>query len=93
MEAEYSKAEFYDTFKANTATALQIPFVGSNIGSLASAFSNTLEFIIPQARIKNATPTVDGPDIVKATVEAEVYADGTNNPFQVKIIGGDTTAI
>jgi hypothetical protein len=30
---------------------------------------------------------------VTATVEFEVYSDGTNNPFQVKVFSGDLTAI
>jgi hypothetical protein len=44
-------------------------------------------------KIKKVTPKVDGPDIVKASVEFEVYADGTNNPFQVRLVSQDSTAI
>lgn len=90
FEAEYSKAEFYDVFKAGTATSLQILFEGSVI---SGTDKNTLEFIAPEIRIKKVTPTVEGPDIVKANVEFEVYSNGTLNPFQVKVISADATAI
>lgn len=91
FEAEYSKAEFYDTFKAGTATSLQILFEGSTIG--AGPDKNALEFIAPEIRFKKVTPTVDGPDIVKANVEFEVYSNGTLNPFQVKVVSTDSTAV
>lgn len=90
LEAEYSKAEFYDTFKAGTATSLQVLFEGSVI---SGTDKNTLEFIAPEIRIKSAKPTVEGPDIVKANVEFEVYSNGTLNPFQVKVVSADSTAI
>ncbi|UUW87400.1 phage tail tube protein [Pimelobacter simplex] len=90
FDAEYSKSEFYDPFKAGTATSLLIRFEGT---VLSGTDKNTLEFIAPEIRIKKSTPTVEGPDIVKATVEFEVYANGTLNPFQVKVISGDSTAI
>ncbi|WP_418063952.1 phage tail tube protein [Pimelobacter simplex] len=90
FDAEYSKSEFYDPFKAGTATSLLIRFEGS---TLSGTDKNTLEFIAPEIRIKSAKPTVEGPDIVKATVEFEVYSNGTLNPFQVKVISGDSTAV
>jgi len=90
LEAEYSQSEFYTPFKANTSTTLRILFEGSVI---SGTDKNTLEFIMPMIKIKKVTPKVDGPDIVKAAVEFEVYADGTNNPFQVKLISADSTAI
>lgn len=91
FEAEYYQADFYSLFKANTATTLYLKIEGGVIGS--STDKETLEFIAPQIRTKKATPKVDGPDLVTASVEFEVYSDGTNNPFQVKIISGDSTAI
>ena len=90
LEAEYSKAEFYDTFKAGTATSFQALFEGSVI---SGTDKNTVEFIAPEVRVKSATPTVEGPDIVKANVELEVYSNGTLNPFQVKVISADSTAV
>lgn len=90
LEAEYNQSEFYTPFKANTSTTLRALFEGSVI---SGTDKNTLEFIAPQIKIKKVTPKVDGPDIVKATVEFEVYSDGTNNPFQVLLISADSTAI
>jgi hypothetical protein len=90
FEAEYSQSEFYTPFKANTSSTLVVKFEGSTI---AGANKETLEFIAPMIKIKKVTPKVDGPDIVKASVEFEVYADGTNNPFQVRLVSQDSTAI
>ena len=90
MEAEYSKTEFYDVFKAGTATSLQVLFEGSVI---SGTDKNTIEFIAPEIRIKKVTPTVEGPDIIKGNVEFEVYSNGTLNPFQVKVISADSAAV
>lgn len=90
FDAEYLQSEFYTPFKANTSTSLYIKFEGSII---SGTDKNTLEFVIPQIRIKKVTPKVDGPDIVGAQVEWEVYSNDTNNPFQVKLISADSTAI
>lgn len=91
MEAEYLQSEWYTPFKANTATSLNLKLEGAVIGT--SSDKDTIEFIIPQIRVKSAPVQVSGPDLVTATVEFEVYSDGTNNPFQVKLISGDSTAI
>ncbi len=91
LDAEYNQSEFYTPFKAGTATSMLVRFVGSAIG--ATGEFNTLEFIIPEIRIKKVTPQVSGPDIVQAQVEFEVYSNGTNNPFQVKLISEDSTAL
>lgn len=90
LEAEYLQSEWYTPFKANTSTSLNVKFEGSVI---SGSDKNTIEFIVPQIRIKNVTPQVTGPDLVTSTVEFEVYSDGTNNPFQVKLISADSTAI
>lgn len=90
LEAEYDKTTFYDVFKANTATSLYVLFEGSVI---SGTDKNTIEFIAPEIRFKKVSPTVSGPDIVRATVEFEVYQNATQNPFQVKLISADSTAI
>ena len=91
LEAEYLQSEFYTPFKANTATSLVLRFEGSII---SGSDKNTLEFIIPEIRIKKVTPKVEGPDLVKAGVEFEVYTNATaQNPLQVTIISADSTAI
>jgi hypothetical protein len=90
MEVEYLQSEFYTPFKANTSTSLYVKFEGSVI---SGTDKNTLEFVIPQIKIKKAPYKVGGPDLVTGTVEFEVYANDTNNPFQVKLISADSTAI
>jgi hypothetical protein len=91
LDAEYLQSEFYTPFKANTATSLVLKFEGSVI---SGTDKNTLEFIMPEIRIKKVTPKVTGPDLVQATVEFEVYTNSTaQNPLQVKIISADSTAI
>jgi hypothetical protein len=90
LEAEYLQSEWYTPFKANTSTSLNAKFEGSII---SGSDKNTIEFTVPQIRVKNVSPQVTGPDLVTATVEFEVYSDGVNNPFQAKIISADSTAI
>jgi hypothetical protein len=91
LEAVYLQSEFYTPFKANTATSLVVRFEGSVI---SGTDKNTLEFIVPEIRIKKVTPKVEGPDLVQASVEFEVYTNSTaQNPFQVKLISADSTAI
>lgn len=91
LTAEYLQSEWYTPFKANTSTSLNLKLEGAVIGS--SSDKDTIEFIIPQIKIKNVTPQVSGPDLVSANVDFEVYSDGTNNPFQVKLISADSTDI
>ncbi|WP_183092905.1 phage tail tube protein [Nocardioides stalactiti] len=90
LDAEYNQAEFYTPFKAGTATSLLCRFEASTI---ETTYKNTIEFIVPVARIKKVTPQVSGPEVVKAQVELEVYANATNNPFQVLLISQDSVAI
>jgi hypothetical protein len=91
LDAEYLQSEWYTPFKANTATSLVVRFEGSIIGG---SDKNTLEFIVPEIRIKKVTPKVEGPELVKAGVEFEVYTNNASqNAFQVKLISADSTAI
>lgn len=90
LEAEYDRTTFYDVFKNNTTTAIEVKFEGDII---SGTDKNTLHFIVPAAKLKAVNPTVDGPDIVRATVEFEAYADETNPVLQVKLISADSTAL
>ncbi|MEU8270827.1 phage tail tube protein [Sphaerisporangium sp. NPDC049002] len=87
--AEFSKAELYDPFKASTTMAMEFVMTGAAIG--ASGSNDTLSIICPAIKIKSATPTVDGPDIVAMDVEWEAYDDETNAPIQVMTISADST--
>lgn len=93
LDAEYLQSEWYTPFKANTATSLALTFEG-NPTVPSGTDLNTLGFVIPEIRIKKVTPQVQGPDLVKASVEFEVYVnEAAQNPFQVTIISADSTAI
>lgn len=91
LEAEYNRTEFYTPFKAGTATSLLLRLEGSVI---SGTDKNTIEIIIPEIRFKKVTPKLESADIVKATVEFEVYSNAAGqNPFQVLLISADSTAI
>lgn len=91
LSAEWDRTTFYDLFKNNTTTALEIKFEGSLIG--ASAEKDTLSFILPAVKFKTVAPNVDGPDVIQADVDFEAYSDETNPVIQVKLISADATAL
>jgi hypothetical protein len=90
LEAEFDRATFYDVFKANTTTAIEVKLEGSVI---SGTDKNTLHFIIPAAKFKTVAPNVDGPDIVQATVDFEAYSNEADPVVQVKLISADSTAL
>lgn len=90
LAAEFSKAELYDVFKAQTTTALQLTLTnGVNIGTSTDKW--TLDFTIPAAKLKAAAPSVGGPDVVSMSTDFEVYSDETNPPIQVLIWSDEAT--
>jgi hypothetical protein len=87
LEGEYfDRTEFYDLFKANTTTALQLDFSHGDAGG-GNAF--LLSWILPAAKIKTGGPQVGGPDIVGQTLELEAYDNGADPPIQIKLISTD----
>lgn len=90
LSAEWDRTTFYDLFKANTTTALELKFEGSVI---SGTDKNTLSFILPAVKFKNVAPSVDGPDVIQADVDFEAYSDETNPVIQVKLISADSTAL
>jgi len=82
--------DFYNTFKANTTTPLQLAFSHGDAGS-SNPF--LLSFIFPAVRFKTAQVNVPGPDLLTQAVTFEAYDDGsgTNPVFQVKLVSVDTT--
>jgi hypothetical protein len=89
LTAEFNKAELYDVLKANTTTAIELTLTGSAIPT-GGGNNNTLSFIMPACKIKEAAPTVDGPDVVQMTTSFEAYDDETNAPIQIKIVSAET---
>lgn len=89
LSAEFSKTELYDVFDTRTTTALELTFTGAAIG--ASGEFDTLSFILPSVKLKSASPTVEGPDIVSMDTEFEAYSNEADPVIQVKIVSADTT--
>lgn len=87
LDAEFSKVELYDVFKAGTSTALELAF---SFGDAGGANPYLLSFIAPKVKFKTAGPSVDGPGLVRMSTEFEVYDDEVNAPFQVKLVSTDT---
>lgn len=87
LSAEFSKVELYDVFDARTTTALELTFTGAAIG--VSGEVDTLSFILPAVKLKTASPTVEGPDIVSMDTEFEAYSNEADPVIQVKIISAD----
>ena len=91
FDAEFTNlTDFYNTFKANTTTTVQLDFSHGDAGS-SNPFR--LSFIMPAVRFKNAAVNVPGPDLLTQSVEWEAYDDGsgTNPVFQVKLVSTDST--
>lgn len=87
FDAEFSKVELYDVFKAGTSVAFQLSF---STGDAGSSNPFLLDLIIPKIRFKTAPPSVDGPGIVRMSVDWEMYDDEVNAPYQIKLVSTDT---
>jgi hypothetical protein len=90
LSAEFDRTTFYDVFKANTTTAIEFKMENTVI---SGTDKNTIHIIASAAKFKTATPNVDGPDIVQATVDFECYSDEVNAPLMFKLISADSTAL
>lgn len=89
LAAEFNSTD-YASFVAQTSTPLQLDLVGATLGATTYLFS----IIIPAILIKNASPTVTGPDIVQMSSDFQGYYDETTNPsIQIKIISDEATVI
>lgn len=87
LSAEFNKTELYDLFTGNTTTAMELLLEGEDIGATGEKF--TLSFVMPAVKLKEAAPTVEGPDVVQMTTSFEAYSDGTNPVIQVMIISDE----
>lgn len=87
LDAEFSKAELYDVFKATDSVALELVL---EFGEADTGQPFHLSFLAPAVKLKDSSPSVDGPGIVKAQTTFEVYDDGTNPPFQFRYVSTDT---
>ncbi|MFI6296705.1 phage tail tube protein [Nonomuraea sp. NPDC050790] len=89
LTAEFSKAEFYDLIKNNTTFALDLALTGSAISGGGGA-NFLLSFIMPACKLKEAAPTVEGPDVVQMSTSFEAYDNEVDAPLQIKIVSTDT---
>lgn len=90
VEAEWDRTTFYDPFKANTTTALELKMEGSVI---SGTDKNTCHFVIPALKFKSSPFNVGGPDIVTGSVDFEVYSNEVDAALMWKLISADSTAL
>ncbi|WP_084963755.1 phage tail tube protein [Thermoactinospora rubra] len=89
LTAEFNRTELYDLMKNNTTTAIELALTGAAIPS-GGGNNFFLSFIMPACKLKEASPTVEGPDVVQMTTSFEAYDDEVNAPIQIKIVSTDT---
>jgi Phage tail tube protein len=96
----FSRTEFYDVFKANTTTTLQLDFTAFDSagndanGAAAGANPYRLSFILPAVKFKTASVPVTSPDVIPQSVGFECFDDGTTNPvIQVRLVSKEASAI
>ena len=94
MDLDYTptaKTSVFDTFLTNTPLSIIIESVAGAIGS--SGYSNTFELEITNAFIQTGgEATLDGPDLVKSTVNFVGTIDTNNDPpMKALLITGDSS--
>jgi hypothetical protein len=94
----FSRAEFYDVFRANTVQPFQLDFtkfdsLGNDANGVAAGPNPyRLSFIMPATRFKTAAVNIGGPDVIPQSVGFQCYDDGTTNPvIQVRIVSKEQT--
>jgi hypothetical protein len=90
LDAEFvSAAALYDTMAADTATAMQLTFVGTT--AITGSTYPTFEILIPSIRLDMGSPQVDGPDVIGISTDFTGLDDGTNAAFQLRYVTADTS--
>ncbi|TCO54138.1 phage tail tube protein [Actinocrispum wychmicini] len=87
VDAEFNRAQVYDTYRAGAFLPVQITFTA---GLIATGVNAVLDIVLPAARFESNPVTVDGPDIVQAKAELVIESDETNPPIQITYITPDT---
>lgn len=88
FDAEFgAQADLYDVFRAGTVTPIEITFTGSTI----TGGNNTFSIIMAAGIYQSVKAEDNEADLVGAPAEIRAFDDGTNNPFQIKLISTDTT--
>lgn len=97
----FSRTEFYDVFKANTTTVLELDFTAFDAagndanGVAAGPNPYRLAFILPAVKFKTASVPITSPDVIPQSVGFEAFDDGsgTNPVIQVKLVSKESSAI
>ena len=87
LDAEFAKTELYDVYKAYNALALELVL---EFGEADTGQPFHLSFLAPAVKFKESGPSVDGPGLVKASVDFEVYDNGVDPAYQFRYISTDT---
>ena len=91
LDTEFNtRAEFYDVFRAGTVVPVEINFTGSIISGSDRYF---LSIICSAMKIRDTNPEYNSDDLVGQPVDLMAFSDGTNSPFQIKLISADSTAL
>jgi hypothetical protein len=75
-----SSEAMYNAFAADTATALQLQFLGPTIGN--GTDKATFNLLLPNVYLNGAPAPVAGPGPIQQTIPFTALDDGTNNPIQ-----------
>jgi len=95
----YERTEFYDVFKGNTLTTLQLDFshfdsAGNDAnGAAGGGNPYLLSFIMPSVRFKSGSVNVTGPDVIGQSIGFQAYDNGTDPVIQVKLVSKEASAL
>ncbi len=85
-----NKSVLWDIYDSQTPVSVIADFVGAVIGT--SGHNNEVKFSLPNCYLDtNGTPQLDGPDIVRATLNFTALIDTANDaPLSVYLVTSDT---
>jgi hypothetical protein len=81
-------ADVYTAFAADTSTAMEITWTGGIAGGSNHFF---VDIIIPQLFFEEASPPLDGPDVITQKVKAKGLDNGADNQIQLQYQSTDTS--
>jgi hypothetical protein len=84
-----TKADFIDRFTGHTSTSMVLEWVGTT--AIASTYYPTFRIVLPKVYFSGDVPSVDGPDVVKASVPFKAMLDTTNGICTAYYQSTDTT--
>ena len=82
--------DVYNAFTADTSMAFEATWTGAP-NSAGAGFPFMFDVIVPQLWIDDASPLIEGPDVILQHVKAVGLDDGTNNQIQIQYQSTDTT--